>query len=78
MCLVQHDGGGNWVGVHHNQYSAWNQANLTLEETSEGSHLKDDVVFALLIVISLHTVAMLNGLDNFPGLDAILNWKPLG
>jgi len=51
---------------------------LTLEEISEGSHLKDDDVFALLIVIFPHTFTMFNELDNFPWLDAILNGKPIG
>jgi hypothetical protein len=49
---------------------------LILEETSEGPHLKDDVAFALLTAIFLHTIVMFNELDNLPRLDAILNGKP--
>jgi len=56
---------------------AKDQANLTLEETNEGSHFKDNVIFVLLIVISPHTITMLNEIDNFLGLDAILNGKPI-
>ncbi len=56
---------------------AKDQANLTLEETNEGSHFKDDVIFVLLIVISPHTIIMLNEIDNLLGLDAILNGKPI-
>ncbi len=55
-----------------------NQANLTLEETSKGSRLKDDVAFALLIVISLHMVVMFNEINNLLKLDAILNGEPIG
>jgi hypothetical protein len=36
------------------------------------------VAFALLIVVSPHMVTMLDELDNLPGLDAILNGKPIG
>ncbi len=50
----------------------------TLEEINAKSRLKDDVVFALLTTISLHTVAMLNAIDNLPRLDTILNGKPIG
>jgi hypothetical protein len=53
-------------------------ANLTLEETNEGPHFKDDATFALLTTISLHMVAMLNEINNLLGLDAILNREPNG
>jgi hypothetical protein len=49
-----------------------------LEEINERSHLKDDVVFALLIAICPHIVAMLNEINNLPRLDTILNGKPIG
>ncbi len=54
------------------------QANLTLEKTSERTHLKDDVAFALLIAITPHTITMFNEINNPPKLDAILNGKPIG
>jgi hypothetical protein len=53
------------------------QANLTLEETIEGPRLKNDVVFALLTAISPHIVTMFNEIDNFLGLDVILNGEPI-
>jgi hypothetical protein len=34
-------------GFTINNLQVENQANVTLEETSEGPHLKDDVAFAL-------------------------------
>ncbi len=40
--------------------------------------LKDDVAFALLITLSPHKVTMFNELDNFHGLDTILNLKLVG
>jgi hypothetical protein len=49
-----------------------------LEEINEGPRLKDDVAFALLTSISLHTVAILNKTTNLHGLDAILNGEPIG
>jgi len=52
------------------------QAILTLEETSEGPCLKNDVVFALLITIFPHTVTMFNEIGNLIGLDVILNGEP--
>jgi hypothetical protein len=52
--------------------------NFTLEETNKGPHLKDDVAFALLIAISLHTIVMLNEIDNLLELDAILNKEFIG
>ncbi len=51
---------------------------MTLEETSKGPCLKDDVAFALLTIISCHTIVMLNEIDNLPRLDAILNGEPIG
>jgi len=65
-------------GFTINDFQAKNQTNLTLEETSERSHLKDDVAFALLTAISLHTIAMLNKIDNLHGSDTILNGEPIG
>jgi hypothetical protein len=65
-------------GFTINDLLAENQANLTLEEINEGPRLKDDVAFALLSTISLHTIAMLNEIHNFPKLDGILNAKPIG
>ncbi len=59
-------------------FQAKNQTNLTLDETREGLHLKDDVAFALLTTISPHMVAMFNKIDNLPRLDAILNGEPIG
>jgi hypothetical protein len=49
-----------------------------LEETSERSRLKNDVVLTLLTSISLHMVVMFNEINNFPGLDVILNGEPIG
>jgi hypothetical protein len=49
-----------------------------LEEISEGPHLKNDVAFALLIIISPHTIIMLNKIDHFHGLDAIFNSESIG
>ncbi len=49
------------------------QANLTLEETSKGLCLKDDVTFTLLIAIFPHMVVMFNKINNLPRLEAILN-----
>ncbi len=49
-----------------------------MEETNKGLCLKDDATFALLTAISLHTVIMLNEIDNIPRLDAILNGEPIG
>ncbi len=46
---------------------------MTLEETSEGLCLKDDVDFALLITIYPHTVVMLNELNNLSSLDELNN-----
>jgi hypothetical protein len=54
------------------------QANLTLKEISKGPCLKYDVAFALLTLISPHTIAMLNEIDNFLGLDIILNGELIG
>jgi hypothetical protein len=39
--------------------------------------LKDDVAFALLVVIFPHMVAMLNEINNLLGLDATLNGEPI-
>jgi hypothetical protein len=55
-----------------------NQANLTLEETSKGLCLKNDVAFALIIAIFLHMVTMLNEINYLLGLDTILNGEPIG
>jgi hypothetical protein len=67
------------VRVHHlSNFKLEDQANLTLEETSERLRLKDDVAFALISIISLHIVTMLNKLDNLLELDAILNGKSIG
>jgi hypothetical protein len=49
------------------------QANWTLKVTTKRLCLKDDVAFALLITLSPHKVTMFNELDNFHGLDTILN-----
>jgi hypothetical protein len=49
-----------------------------LENSGDGSHLKDDTTFALLTMVSPHMVAMLNELDNLLGLDTILNGKSIG
>jgi hypothetical protein len=49
-----------------------------LEEINERLCLKDDVAFALLIVIFPHTIVMFNEIDNLPRLDTILNWEPIG
>jgi hypothetical protein len=40
--------------------------------------LKDDIAFALFFTISLHTIAMFNEINNFLGLDVILNGEPIG
>ncbi len=48
-----------------------------MEETNEGLYFKDDVIFTLLIAISLHMVAMFNEIDNFLGLATILNGEPI-
>jgi len=77
MWLVQHDGEEIKQGFTRSDLKTENQANLTLEETSKWPHLEDDVAFALLFTISLHTVAMPNELHNFHGLDAILNGEPI-
>jgi hypothetical protein len=69
--LIQHDGGGNQAEVHHKHFQAKNQANLTLEETNERSHFKDDVALALLTSISPHMVVMFNKINNLLGLDVI-------
>jgi hypothetical protein len=50
------------------------QVSLTLEETSKGLCLKDDVAFALLIVVFFHTVVMFNELDNLLGLGQSTLW----
>ncbi len=73
--MVQHDGGGDRA---INNFQLEDQTNLTLEETSKGLRLKDDVVFALLITISLHMIIMFNEISNLLGLDIILNGKPIG
>jgi hypothetical protein len=49
-----------------------------LEEINEGSCLKDDVTFALLIAIFPHIFTMFNELINFLGWDVIWNGKPIG
>jgi hypothetical protein len=49
-----------------------------LEEISERSHLKNDVALTLVTSISLHMVVMFNEINNFLGLDAILNGEPIG
>jgi len=49
-----------------------------LEVTNERLHLKDGATFALLISISPHTIIMLNEINNFFGLNAILNGEPIG
>jgi hypothetical protein len=51
---------------------------LTSEETSERSRLKNDVALTLLTSISLHMVVMFNEINNFLGLDVILNGEPIG
>jgi len=45
-----------WRGSTPSNFQPKNQANLTLEENNEGPHLKDDVAFALLTIISPHMV----------------------
>ncbi len=65
--MVQHDGGRDQVGVHHKRLQVEDQTNLTLEETNERSHLKDDATFTLLIVISPHMVVMFSEIDNIFG-----------
>jgi hypothetical protein len=65
-------------GFTISDFQVEDQINLTLEEISEGSHLKNDVAFALLIIISPHTIIMLNKIDHFHGLDAIFNSESIG
>jgi hypothetical protein len=65
-------------GFTISDFQTENQVNLTLEETNERSHLKDDVALGLLSAISPHTIAMFNKIDNLPRLDAILNGEPIG
>jgi hypothetical protein len=76
MWLVQHDGEEIKQGFTRIDFKAENQANLTLEETSKWPCLEDDIAFALLSTISLHTVVMPNEI-HFHGLDAILNGEPI-
>ncbi len=45
-----------WQGSTLSNFQLEDQTNLTLEETSEGPHLKDDVAFALITIIFPHTV----------------------
>jgi hypothetical protein len=47
-------------------------------ETSEGLHLKTNVAFTYLTIISPHIVAMLNEIDNLARFDTILNGEPIG
>ncbi len=49
-----------------------------MEDINQGSHLKYDLAFTLLIVMSPHKIAMLYELNNLFGLDTILNRKPFG
>ncbi len=65
-------------GFTISDFQAKDQANLTLEEINERWCLKDNVTFALLIAISLHTVIMFNKIDNLFGLNTILNGEPIG
>jgi hypothetical protein len=76
--LVQHDGEEIKRGFTISDSQVEDQTNLTLEETNERPHFKDDVAFTSLNTIFLHTVAMLNEIDNLLGLDAILNGEPIG
>ncbi len=55
------------MGVHHKRLQVEDQTNLTLEETNEGSHLKDDATFTLLTVIPPHMVVMFNEIIIFLG-----------
>jgi hypothetical protein len=65
-------------GFTLNNFHLEDQANLTLEEINERPCLKDDVTFALLIIVSPHTFVLLDELDDLPRLDVILNEKDVG
>jgi hypothetical protein len=52
-------------GFTISNFQAKNQANLTLDETREGLHLKDDVAFALLTTIICKVLQLKNELDDW-------------
>jgi hypothetical protein len=76
--LVQHDGEEIGHGFNPSNFEFKDQENLKLEEINERPHLKDDITFALLIVVFPHTITIFNELDNLLGLSTILNGKPIG
>ncbi len=47
-------------------------------DSNQGPHLKYDLAFALLTIMSPHNITMFYELNNLPKLDTILNEKPFG
>ncbi len=76
--MVQHDGEELKQRFTINDFQPEALTNLTSEETSKKSCLKNDATFALLTIISSHIVTMFNELNNFLGLDTIVDGKPIG
>jgi hypothetical protein len=76
--LVQRDGEEIGYGFNPSNFEPKDQENLRLHETNERPHLKDDIAFALLIVVFHHMITIFNELDNLLGLGVILNGKPIG
>jgi hypothetical protein len=64
-------------GFTINDLSVKDRANLTLEETNEGPHLKDDPTFALLTAIFPHMVTMLNKINKSSRVGRNFEWGTL-